>query len=177
MEIVSTNYGSGDVTQKSRELWIVDNDIAVRSDEPGFPDSWPKNPNKTASMLYRDGDSLRIFVCHNETGNFLIAPGPIHSLRGAEIHEVHRGQPPRPAGATITILAMTWGPQVLEKEESYAYVYACHLTGTKVTFDNGKFGRGDPWSGRGKTGVIFYTIDGDDEVKQLAGQEHTSAEF
>ena len=128
-------------------------------------------------MLYRDVDSLRIFVCRNDAGNYLIAPGPVQSRQGADIHEVHRGQPPRPAGATITILAMSWGPQILKREESFAWVYACHLTGTKVMFSNEKFGRGDPWHGIVKSGVIFYTIDGNDEVKQLAGQEGTEVGF
>jgi len=179
MELLSTNYGGADETEKSQELWNVGDNICVRSNEPGFLDPWP-NIVKTTSMLHCDGDSMRILVCSENTGNHLLAPGAVQSLdvEDAELREVNPGHPLRPAGSTITIQAMTWGPKVLEGDEYYAYVYACHLSEAKVKFTNEAFGRGvDTWPNKHKSGVIFYIVDGEDEIRQLAGQEGTKVRF
>jgi len=182
VEILGSNWGGTDVTSYSKALFFFGTDVKIRTVEPGFLDPW-EGTYKSISVFHRCGDSLRIFVCRESSGEkneHILRPGPIarSSVAGGELLEVKSFAPPPPAGAKIKIHAIVWGSQVIQDKRSYDYVYDCHAHGKPVNFNTADIGCGnDTWYGIQKSGTVYYVFNNSDEVHQLFGRENTEVGF
>ena len=185
VEILSTNFGGTDVTAHSLLLFPYDNDLRIRSASPGFRDPWV-GVIKTISLVHRNGEEERLFVCKEST-SLSTHEGPsvpstdVHTLKLGPIELAETSNAflsvlnpvTHIARATVQILAVVWGPVEVRDERVWIYCYSTLLAKQSIEFTNEKMG-GDTWPGNPKTGVIFFRLPGSPHVRQVTGREHQS---
>ncbi|KAH7103219.1 hypothetical protein BKA62DRAFT_828789 [Auriculariales sp. MPI-PUGE-AT-0066] len=182
VEITSANWGGLDVTDDAKALFYDGANIRIRTVEPGFQDPW-SGVVKTCSVLHRYGDSVRLFVCRENSGEkheHVLCAGTIDKshIEDAQLLEIQTRVPPAPVGSKITICAMVWGTEFVENPQAYMYVYGCHAGGTSVKFANDSVGGGkDTWFGNPKSGTVYYVFKGGSQVRQLTGREGQEIAF
>ncbi|KAH7103217.1 hypothetical protein BKA62DRAFT_769030 [Auriculariales sp. MPI-PUGE-AT-0066] len=134
-------------------------------------------------LLHRYGDSVRLFVCRENSGEkheHVLRAGTIDKshIEDAQLLEIQTRVPPAPAGSKITICAIVWGCEFVENPQAYTYVYGCHADGTSVKFANDSVGGGkDTWVGNPKSGTVYYVLEGGSQVRQVTGREGQEIAF
>lgn len=172
LEIRCAHYGGVEATAVAKILFNEGENLRIHSVEPGFEEPW-KGVTKTVSFIYNFSKEQRIFVCKEYSGEHDLKVGPIDKSHDGRC-EVSIVEPrPKPAGSSVDILAIVWGPKEVRNPTVDAYCYKQFHDGAAIEWRNEKLG-GDTWSGTPKSGAIYYTTDGGRTIRSVCGKEGSS---